>query len=138
MKTSGFERDAQSSRIKQVKTNDLKYLSHQQIKDLLKIFHKHPYNEEVDMTNNKLHNQKELADMLNKYEYDARIGLSYETIHDEIYFVEKPKKTKKTKKEKKTSEPQSDEPFQPEQFYEERRGYDDSEDYIYQLQSEID
>lgn len=108
-----------SEEIKQVKTNDLKHLSSSQIEDLINIF-KEQYNEDVNIMPYKLQNQKKLAEMLNEYEYDAKLGLSFSTIHEQINKVE----------------PEPVEPVEPEQFYEERRGYDDSEDYIYQLQQE--
>ena len=141
-----------TSRIQRIEFKDLRTLSHPQIKDLLKVF-KDRLGEYVEITNNRQHNQSVLVGMLNRYDYDKRIGLSYNTIFDEITIgappVKKAPKKKKVEPEKVFENLPGTEPGtepakgeaqdkvqeQPvmEDFYEERRGQDDSEDELYNL-----
>ena len=135
-----------SLRITPVVYRDLQYLSHPQIKALLQTF-RDVHHEQVDITNNWRHNQSLLVDMLNRYSYDKRIGLTYTMIHDEIStpdVVIHPKKKKpvepgnepgsvpgKGEARNFVLEPGNEPQFQD--FYEERRGQDDSEDELYNL-----
>lgn len=103
-----------------VKFRDLNDLTYKQINKLLGIFEKE-YDEKIGTIGiNRRHDQSLLVRLLNEYEFDKRVGLDYKAIHDEIHLVW-------------NTEKDQPEPEQVEEYFDERRGYDDPEDEIYNL-----
>ena len=123
-----------------IEHKELKWLTHQEIKKLLQVF-KNEYGEDVDITNNRQHNQSELKWLLNEYDYDKRIGLKYKNIYDEIHYVTREPTTEPTTtsldtqqvtgpvNEPETLDPWSREHSSFEDFYEERNRWDDDDEY---------
>lgn len=114
--------------------SDVRYssLTHEQIKDILRNIQELE-SKDLDITNNFRHNVSNLAHWLNEYKYDGK--LNFKDIHDflnpkdEIEPKPQPKpEPENTDAERPTgAEPQSGE------FFEERRGYDEAEDEMYNL-----
>ena len=122
-----------------IEHKELKRLLHDEIIKLLWVF-KNEYGEDVDITNNRQHNQSELKRLLNEYDYDKRIGLKYENIYDEIHYVTRGEPTTTSLDTQQVTGPVNEPTTEPvngpvnepeifEDFYEERNGWDDGDEY---------
>ena len=116
---------------KSIEYKELKWLTQQEVKKLLQVF-KNEYGEDVDITNNRPHNQSELKWLLNEYGYDKRIGLKYKNIYDEIHYVTRKPGNVVPWTSGPITEPITEPINEPEifeDFYEERNRWDDGDEY---------